>query len=101
MAYQPAHIDAILAAAVGDDPTLMQDLRHAFLQSADEHVQALTQAASVSEWHMAAWRFKGLCATFGLSDLTTLADAATEAPKGDPVLLRRIEAALKALAEEG
>lgn len=100
MAYQPAHIDAVLAAALGDDPMLMEDLRQAFLHSADEHIRALTQSASVSEWHMAAWRFKGLCATFGLTALTGLAERATEAPQGDPGLLRKIRNAMAALAAE-
>lgn len=95
MAYQHSSIEAALSAAVGDDPSLMRDLRQAFLQSAETHVQTLSAAASVSEWHMAAWRFKGLCASFGVESLARLATEATEAPLGDPSLMRRIQVALR------
>jgi HPt (histidine-containing phosphotransfer) domain-containing protein len=101
MAYQSPHIDAILAASLGDDPLLMRDLRTAFLQSAQDHRLALAQAASVSEWHMAAWRFKGLCASFGLTTLMELAERATTAPEADPLLLHKIAVELELIAREG
>ncbi|HEX7854082.1 MAG TPA: Hpt domain-containing protein [Sphingobium sp.] len=101
MAYEFAPIDAALTAAYSDDPALMADLRRTVLHSAHEHVQALAQSASAPEWHRAAWRFKGLCVTFGLAQLIDLAERATVAPKGDPGLLRKLQAVLKALSEEG
>lgn len=98
MAYQSISIDAMLAEAVGDDPALMDDLRLAFVQSAQDHLKHLADAPTLSEWHMAAWRFKGLCATFGVDGLADLAAEATEAARGDPSLLRRMHVALAAIA---
>jgi HPt (histidine-containing phosphotransfer) domain-containing protein len=100
MAYQSAPIDALLDTAIGEDPMLMRDLRFAFRESAENHVRALTVAASVSEWHMAAWRFKGLCASFGLEELGDLATLALERPHGDPAVLRRITRAMATFADD-
>lgn len=99
MAFESVHIDTVLAAAIGDDPALNADLRHAFLQSAQEHLRTLAHSTSVPEWHMAALRFKGLCVGFGIAQLSDLADRAAVAPKGDPGLLRKINAALRSLTE--
>lgn len=98
MAYQHSDLDSMLASALGDDPMLIRDLRQAFLDSAREHLSALTQAATTAEWHNCAWRFKGLCATFGAEELAVLAATATEVPKGDPAILRKLHVALAALA---
>lgn len=98
MAYQNTHLEAIITAAIGDDPSLMRDLRVAFLSSAEDHFAALNQAPAIHDWQMAAWRFKGLCATFGVQELADLATEATRAPKGDPALLHRIRVALTDLA---
>lgn len=101
MAYEPAHIDAALIAAIGDDATLMRDLRHAFQTSAQDHLRALTVAVSVPEWHIAAWRFKGLCATFALDELVDLAAEATACPAPDREMLHRIEKAVEAVIGNG
>ncbi|CAN5301578.1 hypothetical protein BH10PSE13_BH10PSE13_23580 [soil metagenome] len=101
MAYESAPVDALLAAAVGEDPALMRDLRLAFLTSAEEQYQALTMAASLPEWHMAALRFKGLCASFGLTEMSELVEQATERPLRDPGLLRRIGAMLQNMSAPG
>jgi hypothetical protein len=61
---------------------------------------ALPQSASVPEWHIAAWRFKGLCAAFGFVEPTDLAERATYATKGDPVLLSSIAMPLLGLARQ-
>lgn len=100
MAYQNTHLEAIITAAIGDDPSLMRDLRQAFMGSAEEHFTALSQADSIHAWQMAAWRFKGLCATFGVQALADIAAEATEAPQCDPEMLGRIRAALSELAEQ-
>ena len=65
MAYDPGAIDATLAAAVGDDPALIAELREAFLDSAGRVVEALERAESDEAWRNAAWRLKGLAASFG------------------------------------
>lgn len=100
MAYQNTHLEAMITAAIGDDPSLMNDLRQAFMASAEDHLATLTHAPSITQWQMAAWRFKGLCATFGVEDLADLATQATTAPLGDVALLERIRAALTDLAAQ-
>jgi HPt (histidine-containing phosphotransfer) domain-containing protein len=100
MAYENTQIDALLAASLSDDPSLMRELHRAFLESAGDHMRALKDATNVPEWHMAAWRFKGLCASFGVVSLAELAEQATEAPLHDPALLRKMQAALAAVAAE-
>lgn len=100
MAYESVPVDGLLAAAVSDDPVLVRDLHRAVLASAEEQYRALTMAASVSEWHMAASRFKGLCAGFGLTAMAELAAQATERPLRDPGLLRRMGALLATLSAQ-
>lgn len=99
MAYLDTQLESLLSSAVGDDPSLVRELRQAFLTSAEDHLKALAQAPTAPEWHMAAWRFKGLCASFGIEDLAALAEQATQAPRGDPSILRKMRTALTAIAE--
>ena len=49
---------------------------------------------------MAALRLKGLCASFGVNDMMALADEALEGAPNDPVVLRKLNAAIGALAAE-
>ncbi|ETI63405.1 hypothetical protein C100_12670 [Sphingobium sp. C100] len=99
MSYDPGALDAALAAAVGDDNVLIADLRVAFLESAARQVDLLGRARCDANWHLAAWRLKGLAASFGLTALIALADEAAEAVPGDPRILRRLQAALAALEQ--
>jgi HPt (histidine-containing phosphotransfer) domain-containing protein len=99
MSYDPGALDAALAAAVGDDNVLIADLRVAFLESAARQVDLLGLARCDANWHLAAWRLKGLAASFGLTALIALADEAAEAVPGDPRILRRLQAALAALEQ--
>jgi len=96
MAYDPGALDAALAAAVGDDPTLVAELRVAFLASAEGHARALARAANREEWQAAAWRLQGLAASFGVPALMELAHKAAASAVGDPAILRRIGRALAA-----
>jgi len=98
MAYESAPVDALLATAAGDDPALMHDLHLAFLGSAEDQYRALAMAASIAEWHMAALRFKGLCARFGMTEMADLVGQAIERPLRDPAMLRRIGAMLTSLS---
>src|SRR3546814_20406221 len=66
MSYDPGALDAALAAAVGDDPVLIVDLRHAFLESAQRQIALLERARCDATWQIAAWRLKGLAASFGV-----------------------------------
>lgn len=90
MAYDPGAIDATLAAAVGDEPALIAELRLAFTESAERALTAMTMAATPEDWRAAAWRLKGLAASFGAVRLMALA---TEVAEGDP----RDQEALKKL----
>lgn len=97
MAYDPGAIDATLAAAVGDEPGLIAELRGAFLDSARRALAALSGADDVDAWRSAALRLKGLAASFGAVRLMALAQEAADAPAGDRTMLRRIERAVERL----
>lgn len=97
MSYDPGALHAALAAAVGDDSALIADLRVAFLESATRQVDLLGRARCDANWELAAWRLKGLAASFGLTALMMLADEAAAAAPGDPRVLRKLQAALQVL----
>lgn len=97
MAYDPGAIDATLAAAVGDDPALIAELREAFLDSADRVVEALEAADNDDAWRSAAWRLKGLAASFGAVRLMGLANDASQAQPGDILTINRIRRAIERL----
>ncbi|HEX8382316.1 MAG TPA: Hpt domain-containing protein [Sphingomonas sp.] len=98
MAYDPGAIEAALAAAVGDEPGLIAELRLAFHDSADRALNALTQAGDEPAWREACWRLKGLAASFGAVRLMVLASDAADQPPGDAVSLRRLRRAVERLA---
>lgn len=97
MAVDPGAIDAALAAAVGDDPALIAELRAAFLDSAQRGLAALEAAEDEDGWKAAAWRLKGLAASFGAVRLVALATEATRRPFGDPVMTKRLRQAIARL----
>ncbi|TKD50827.1 Hpt domain-containing protein [Sphingomonas baiyangensis] len=97
MAYDPGAIDATLAAAVGDEPALIAELREAFLDSSKRALAALTLAEGSDQWRAAAWRLKGLAASFGAVRLMALATQAADMPAGDPTTLRKIKRAVERL----
>jgi hypothetical protein len=94
MAYDPGALDKTLAAAAGDDPSLVAELRSAFFQSAQRQVSALHNAVNDQQWQVAAWRLKGLAASFGVTDLMDLANRAGEGVPFDKTLLQRIDKSL-------
>ncbi|KQM98106.1 MULTISPECIES: hypothetical protein [unclassified Sphingomonas] len=96
MVYDPGAIDATLAAAVGDEPSLIAELRGAFLDSTHRALAAL-EAAGADEWANAAFRLKGLAASFGAVQLMTLAGEAAGHPPGDAAMLRRLNRAVAQL----
>ena len=100
MSYDPGALHAALSAAVGDDSALIADLRVAFMESADRQVDLLSRARCDANWQLAAWRLKGLAASFGVTALMVLADEAAEAAPGDPRALRRVRAALATLQQD-
>lgn len=97
MAYDPGAIDAALTAALGDQPALIVELRQAFDESARAALVALEHARSDDAWSAAAWRLKGLAASFGALRLMAVATEATLAGRGDPALVRRIRRAIDRL----
>ncbi|PZO88121.1 MAG: Hpt domain-containing protein [Sphingomonas sanxanigenens] len=94
MAYDPGALETALAAAVGDDPALIVELRRAFLESARLHLDSLRAAATTNEWQESAYRLKGLAASFGATALMDAADAAAEEVAGTQAALRLAERAL-------
>lgn len=80
MAYDPGAIDATLAAAVGDEPGLIAELRMAFIESVERSLAALGAADDAVAWRDAALRLKGLSASFGAIRLMALASDAETRP---------------------
>lgn len=90
MAYDPGAIDSVLAAAVGDDPALIAELRGAFLDSAARALGAVDAARDEGAWRDALARMRGLAASFGAVRLAALAGAAMDAPCGDAAALKKL-----------
>ena len=94
MVYDPGALNASLAAAVGSDPALMGELRAAFLESIARQLDLMGRARCDANWEMSASRLKSLAASFGAVGLMALADEALEGAPGDPVVLRKLQAAI-------
>lgn len=99
MAYDPGALNASLAAAVGDDGDLMTELKAAFAESAARQLDLLGRSRCDANWAIAASRLKSIGASFGLFGLVALADEALAGAPGDPVILRKIAAALGEFSE--
>jgi histidine phosphotransfer protein HptB len=97
MAYDPGALEAALAAAVGDEPSLIAELRGAYFGSAQEHVAAMKRAASLDDWRAAATRLHSLSASFGALRVMDAATVAARAPRIDQALVQKIERAIAAL----
>ena len=98
MAYDPGAIDATLAAAVGDEPQLIEELRNAFLEGVERGLDKLERARDPQEWRTAAWRLKGLAASFGAIRLMAIATDAADVPPQDMVTLRKLRRAVERLS---
>jgi HPt (histidine-containing phosphotransfer) domain-containing protein len=96
MVYDPGALRTALAAAVGDDPELVAELRAAFLDSAARTADVLSRSRSDGNWRMAARRLQSLAASFGAVELMDLAAEAADGAPGDPVVQRRICTAIAA-----
>lgn len=90
MAVDPGAIDAALSAAVGDDPALIAELRAAFRDSARRGLAAIESAQDDAAWQAAAWRVKGLAASFGAVRLAALATEAARKPAGDALMVKQL-----------
>ena len=98
MVYDPGALNASLAAAVGSDPSLMAELRAAFVESAARQLDLMGRARCDANWEVSASRLKSLAASFGAVGLMGLADEALDGAPGDPVVLRKIGAAIQDFA---
>ena len=94
MAYESGALDATLAAAAGDDPALMSELRVAFIESANKQLDLLKRSRCDGNWNVAAMRLKGLAASFHAADLLSAAQNAIDGAPGEPASIREIEAIL-------
>ena len=96
MAYDPGAIDSALAAAVGDDPGLIAELRFAFVEGAERALEAMDASRDVEAWRAGAARLRGLAASFGAVRLMALAAEAGEGQR-DIAVLGRIQRAIARL----
>jgi len=94
MVYDPGALNASLAAAVGSDLALMAELRAAFVESAARQLDLMGRSRCDANWTLAASRLKSLAASFGAVGLMALADEALDGAPGDPVVLRKLDAAI-------
>lgn len=98
MAYDPGAIDAALAAAVGDDPALIAELRLAFRDGAERALAAMAEAGDdAAAWRAAAARLRGLAASFGAVRLMAQAAAAVDARPSDGQVMARLRRAIARL----
>ena len=97
MAYDPGAIEAALAAAVGDEPALIAELRMAFVDSAERSLAAMEAATTAAAWAEAAARLRGLAASFGAVRLMALATTAISASPGDAATLAKLKRAVARL----
>jgi HPt (histidine-containing phosphotransfer) domain-containing protein len=98
MAFDSGALDASLAAAVGSDPALMAELKIAFVESVSRQLDLLGRSRCDANWEIAAARLKSIAASFGAVGLIALADEAQQGAPGDPVVLRKIAAAIDEFA---
>lgn len=91
MLYEHGALDATLAAAAGNDPALLAELRGAFVDSLTRQIDLLQRSRCDANWDVAAMRLKGLAASFHASDLIVLADEAVNSAPGEPTIIRKIE----------
>ena len=94
MVYDPGALNASLAAAVGSDSLLMAELRDAFIESAARQADLMGRARCDANWQFAASRLKSIAASFGAVGLMELADEALTGAPSDPVILRKLRAAI-------
>lgn len=100
MSYDAGHFHASLVAAAGDDDGLVDELRAVFIESAKGGIELLSRARCDANWRIAAWRLRGLCASFGVTHMLALAQEAEDGAPGDPRVIRRLKFALSQISGE-
>lgn len=86
--------DTALKAAAGDNNALAEELRKDFIESARRQVSLLSRSRCDANWQYAAYRLKGLAASFGATRIIELSDEALEGAPSDPVVVRDLDAAI-------
>lgn len=92
--------DTALNAAAGDDSALVKELRMAFLESAKRQLDLLGRSRCDANWQYSCYRLKGLAASFGVIEIANLADEGALGAPGDPVILRKIAAAISGIERD-
>lgn len=96
MLFDNGTLDATLASAAEQDPALLEELRHAFLESVERQIDLLRRSRCDGNWNVAAMRLKGVAASFHAHSLIDLANEALQSAPGDPVILRKLESSISA-----
>jgi hypothetical protein len=91
MAYESGALDATLAAAAGDDPALLSELRAIFIESVGKQLDLLKRSRCDGNWNVAAMRLKGLGASFHSEELFIAAENALASAPGEPAAIRNLE----------
>lgn len=100
MSYEVGSLNATLALAAGGDAALFQELRSAFVNSAEQQFDLMQRSRCDGNWNLAAMRLKGLAASFYAKALIELTEEALDGAPGDPLVLRRIRAFLDQIAAD-
>jgi hypothetical protein len=99
MALEQGGLQTTLAAAAGDDSSLHAELRQAFADSLEGHIDLMRRARCDGNWQVAAMRVAGLAASFHAEQLAELAEEALDGAPSDPVVLRRLQEFHREFAE--
>jgi hypothetical protein len=91
MAFATFELDATIAAAAGEDPELLGELRAVFADSLARQIDLLRRARCDGNWNVAAMRLKSLGASFHAPQLVRLAELALASAPGEPVVIRELE----------
>ena len=86
--------DTALNAAAGDDAVLAAELRTAFSESAERQLSLMGRSRCDANWQYSALRLVGIAASFGSTDIIALAQEAIDGAPGDPVIMRKLGAAI-------
>jgi hypothetical protein len=95
MSMDHGSLSVALHAAAGSDAVLIRELRQALVDSAHRQIDLMSRSRCDANWQYSCLRLKGLAASFEAVDLLALAEEAVEGAPGDPVVLRRLGAALE------
>ncbi len=83
-----------ITGALGDDLSLLEELRVALIADARHAEDLLSRSRCDANWVVAAKRLKSLAASFGARKLMDAASDALILAPGDPVALRAVNAAI-------